>query len=188
MASLTPVLVSFCPPEVKVCKVTCGENHTAVITEEGRLYTFGDNKTGQLGTGDNTQRNTPSLVNFSADTRVIQIAAGGAHGQGHTIAVVESGSIYSWGSNSEGQLGLGDLVNRNTPTIIPALDKRRIFKIACGWTSSACLVASQRPKILPVNKCGVLGDFNLLPFELILCVLRPVFPNFQNTQSDNGLS
>ncbi|KAH3761505.1 ADPribosylation factor subfamily protein [Pelomyxa schiedti] len=178
-ASSVPVPVDFFPSQgLRVTQVACGDNHTAVVTEIGALYTFGDNKSGQLGTGDNTPRNTPTLVVFGLSTiaRVQQIAAGGAYGQGHTIAVLaDTGSMYSWGANNYGQLGLGDLVNRNAPTVVSALENRRIFKVACGWLFSACIIAASKP--VPVftrpSSSGtvVLGHFGSLSAEIMYQIL-----------------
>ncbi|KAH3761042.1 ADPribosylation factor subfamily protein [Pelomyxa schiedti] len=178
-ASSVPVSVDFFPSQgLKVTQVACGDNHTAIITETGALYTFGDNKSGQLGTGDNSPRNSPTLVVFGLSTTaaVRQVAAGGAYGQGHTIALLaDTGSMYSWGANNYGQLGLGDLNNRNTPTLVSVLENRRIFKIACGWLFSACIIAASKP--VPVftrpssSETVMIGLFGSLSPEVIYQIL-----------------
>ncbi|XP_047736687.1 X-linked retinitis pigmentosa GTPase regulator-like [Hyalella azteca] len=49
--------------------------------------------------------------------RVVLVACGRAH----TIAATETGGIYSWGHNDEGQLGTGDTEDRDTPQLVLSL-------------------------------------------------------------------
>ncbi|KAH3765907.1 ADP ribosylation factor 1 [Pelomyxa schiedti] len=176
-STLIPVQVEyFSASSLKVTRVACGDNHTVVITEAGKLYTFGDNRSGQLGLGDNITRNVPTLVNALQASRVTQIAAGGAYGHGHTLAVVEPSVLYSWGANSYGQLGLGDFENRNLPCVVP-LEGRNILKISCGWLSSACILpASSHTTVISPSDTdsNVIGAFSFLPADVmhqIMCYL-----------------
>ena len=74
---------------------------------------------------------------------ITQVAAGGAFGCAHSLALSQAGHIFSWGANEHGQLGLGDLTNRNIPTVVDALLSKKIVQIACGWLHSACVVEHQ---------------------------------------------
>ncbi|NBO99244.1 MAG: hypothetical protein EBU90_03835 [Proteobacteria bacterium] len=71
---------------------------------------FGQNTFGQLGTGDNEPRLTPTKIGSKNDW--IKINAGNYH----SVAVDSTGVLWSFGKNDFGQLGLGDLKNRNSPT------------------------------------------------------------------------
>ncbi|KAH3758353.1 ADPribosylation factor subfamily protein [Pelomyxa schiedti] len=171
-----PERVSLLPERAHM--VACGDNHTMAVSEAGHLFAFGDNSTGQLGLGDLTQRNIPTLVN--GIPRVHQIAAGGAFGQGHTIAVAgDTGITYSWGSNKCGQLGHGDFENRNIPTVILALQSRRIIKISCGWLHSACIAQSpQQLAVTPRSPSrSLMGDFSTLPGETLFQILQYLGPS-----------
>ncbi|KAJ6871206.1 ultraviolet-B receptor UVR8-like [Populus alba x Populus x berolinensis] len=44
----------------------------------------------------------------------------------------EDGQVFSWGWNKYGQLGVGDSIDRNTPTQVP-IEGCRPKKVACGW-------------------------------------------------------
>lgn len=48
-------------------------------------------------------------------------------------------SLFSWGKNRHGQLGLGDCVTRRTPTLVRALEKRSIISVSAGDYHSACV-------------------------------------------------
>ena len=54
-------------------QVSCGERHTLAIDSEGYLWAWGDNSFGQLGLGDNTDRDNPTKVN---DKKWLQVACG----------------------------------------------------------------------------------------------------------------
>jgi alpha-tubulin suppressor-like RCC1 family protein len=66
-----------------------------------------------LGLGDKKIRLTPAKL--PGLTGVKAIAAGGAH----SLALTESGEMYAWGSNDDGQLGLAEGKKRLTPTKVP---------------------------------------------------------------------
>lgn len=76
------------------------------MCEGGELFTWGQNTHGQLGVrSQTTLTRKPQLVERLKGIPLAQIAAGGAH----SITVSLSGAVYSWGKNSFGQLGLGDM-------------------------------------------------------------------------------
>lgn len=74
---------------------------------EGKLYTWGRNERGQLGHGDTTQRNYPSVVTGLAGRNIIT----GAGGKFHSAVVTDDGKSYTFGSNAAGQLGTGSVKN-----------------------------------------------------------------------------
>ena len=88
----------------------------ATITD-GTLWTWGSNAYGQLGHNNQTKYSSPVQIpgtNWSA------ICAGG---NGNcTAATKTDGTLWSWGYNTEGRLGLNDLTNRSSPTQIPGTD------------------------------------------------------------------
>jgi alpha-tubulin suppressor-like RCC1 family protein len=121
--------------EKKVSKVTCGWSHTAVITEDGQVYIWGRNNSAQLGLGHTDHKFTPQKLSSLSHVNITHIACGGEH----TIAVDESGTVYSWGANDHGQLGLGDTESRTVPTPITELGQVRVKSLACGWSHSMIL-------------------------------------------------
>ncbi|KAH9323751.1 hypothetical protein KI387_018390, partial [Taxus chinensis] len=82
--------------------IAAAKHHTIVATQGGEVFTWGSNREGQLGyTAVDTQP-TPRRVSF-LKPRVIAVAAANKH----SAAVTESGEVYTWGCNKEGQLGYG---------------------------------------------------------------------------------
>ncbi|KAK1999452.1 BTB/POZ domain-containing protein [Colletotrichum falcatum] len=78
--------------------------HTAILTTDpvSNLYVCGVGRGGRLGLGDeNTQFRFVPVQGSLADKRVTQVALG----QNHTMAVTDAGELWTWGSNSNSQLG-----------------------------------------------------------------------------------
>ncbi|CAN6470724.1 unnamed protein product [Victoria cruziana] len=91
---------------VKIIHVSCGEHHTAAISEDGEVYTWGLGSMGQLGHcslqyGD--KELVPRRVVSLESVMVKDVACGGVH----TCALTEKGALYTWGGGRDGQLGLG---------------------------------------------------------------------------------
>ncbi|XP_015760030.1 PREDICTED: X-linked retinitis pigmentosa GTPase regulator-like isoform X1 [Acropora digitifera] len=118
-----------------VVHLACGDEHSAVVTESGKLYTFGSNDWGQLGHGNTVQLSRPKLVKLLKPDKVKLVAAG----RNHTIVSTESRNLFSFGCGSEGQLGHGDCKNSNVPKAIEALSDQLFKMIACGSEFSAVI-------------------------------------------------
>ncbi|XP_078065271.1 putative E3 ubiquitin-protein ligase HERC3 [Mustelus asterias] len=107
----------------KTIHISCGEEHTAVLTKDGFVYTFGAGSYGQLGHNSTMDEIKPHLVGYLFGNKVSQIACGSYH----TLAFVpSSGKIYSFGRGEKGQLGNGETSDRLVPlpvNIINTSDK-----------------------------------------------------------------
>ncbi len=91
-------------------QVSAGYSHTCGVRTDGSLWCWGGNVDGQLGLGDTTRRREPTRVGSATDWRQV-----GAAGGSHTCGVRTDGSLWCWGSNVDGQLGLGDAMDRLSP-------------------------------------------------------------------------
>lgn len=90
-----------------------GEAHTVAIKSDGSLWAWGSNSRGQLGTPA-VASYTATPVRVGTDTNWRQIAAG----NDFTLAIKTDGSLWAWGDNTAGQLGLGDVTRRSEPTLV----------------------------------------------------------------------
>ena len=109
-------------PRPRFISVACGEDSTFAVTDTGKVYSWGSNDYGQLGISDQTAemlktpgglyfRSVPYFVSGLQNAFIVAITAGAYH-----VAVLsDMGQVYLWGSNSEGQLGMGDFSQRNLP-------------------------------------------------------------------------
>ncbi|XP_058241590.1 probable E3 ubiquitin-protein ligase HERC3 isoform X3 [Hemibagrus wyckioides] len=132
----------------KVVYISCGEEHTAALTKDGGLFTFGNGSRGQLGHDSTNNEPLPRRVLELMGTEVSQIACG----RHHTLAFVPStGLVYAFGCNVQGQLGLGIKGNATIPLPVrniqpPFLnnsqtDQYSISRIHCGGDHSFLLLS-----------------------------------------------
>lgn len=100
------------------------------ITIDGRVYVFGGNQFGQLGTGASQGETLPRLLEDPClESKLVKMVSCGAR---HSAILLEDGQVFSWGWNKYGQLGVGDSIDRNTPTQV-AIEGCRPKMVACGW-------------------------------------------------------
>ena len=92
-----------------IIQISAGFKYSLALDNNGQIYAFGYNLYGQLGLGDNNNRNIPTLI--SNLTNIIQISSGYTH----SLALNNNGQVYAFGNNFAGQLGLGDKKDRNIP-------------------------------------------------------------------------
>jgi alpha-tubulin suppressor-like RCC1 family protein len=134
----------ICSPELnkylsnkKIIDICCGECYTLVLTNSGEVYAWGRNEFGQIGnekSGGNECQLIPIKVNGFNDEKVKQISCGFEH----SMALTESGRVFSWGSNKSRQLGHNNKDYRvNKPS--PVLLSNEIQKISCGQYHSLLL-------------------------------------------------
>ncbi|KAF7219605.1 probable E3 ubiquitin-protein ligase HERC4 [Nothobranchius furzeri] len=99
----------------KVIYISCGEDHTAALTKEGGVFTFGAGGYGQLGHNSTNHEINPRKVFELMGSVVTQIACG----RQHTLAFTpSSGKMNSFGLGGNGQLGTNSTCNRKSPSAV----------------------------------------------------------------------
>jgi alpha-tubulin suppressor-like RCC1 family protein len=94
-------------------KVDGSRTSTFAIKTGGTLWAWGYNGVGQLGQGNTTVRSSPVQVGTGTDWS--NISASGQNVGQFVLALKTGGTLWSWGGNGYGQLGLGDTTNRSSP-------------------------------------------------------------------------
>ncbi|KAJ9528699.1 hypothetical protein QJQ45_020596 [Haematococcus lacustris] len=162
----------------RIVSAAAGSAHSLALASDGSLFTWGDGSHGQLGHSQlqhiaammpaNNPITMPSAqkisrldpASLSPDNRVTAISAG-AH---HSIALTVGGAILSFGANSMGQLGTGDLQDRWKPTRVPlALPEEgqpclRVVQLACGAAHSVALFSNQGSLEVRTAGCNAYGQ------------------------------
>lgn len=151
----------------EVIAVAAGTSFTVALTRLGDVYTWGDNTSGQLGNGDNTQQNLPVL----ATTSIAQISAGG----GHVLALRYNGTVAAWGKGTDGQLGDAANSDRNAPVSV-AGGLTSVVKVAAGGLHSLALKSDGTAWAWGANANGQLATGNLSPANQPGAVLDQALP------------
>jgi alpha-tubulin suppressor-like RCC1 family protein len=99
----------------KIKNICCGDFHNIILNENDEVYVCGHNEFGQLGLGDNYNRNTYTKLEHNIG-KIKNIYCG----DNHNIILNDNNEIYVCGDNTFGQLGLGD--NYNIINIFTMLD------------------------------------------------------------------
>ena len=104
---------------------SAGTNFVVAIDKDGNLWGAGSNYRGYLGSGSTTSANiTNEFKLIKSGTNFVKIASGCEH----TIAIDKDGYLWSWGENTYGQLGLGSLEDKSSPTLVTSYTKFKEIK------------------------------------------------------------
>lgn len=111
--------------------------------------------------------NASENVNLVAPTRlstllnidIAFVAAGSA--SVHCVALDVNGRCYTWGRNEKGQLGHGDFLQRNTPTLVTALTRHMVVKAGAGRSHTVVVTEDGVSLSFGWNKHGQLGSGSL---------------------------
>ncbi|GAA0434071.1 hypothetical protein Acor_08400 [Acrocarpospora corrugata] len=150
----TPVLAGR--TDLQFTDVALGGSHAVAKAADGTVWAWGFNTSGQLGDGGVVNRsNTP--VRVVGLTNVVAVYAGGAF----SMAKRSDGSVWAWGSNVAGQLGIGGGPNRFAPVQVPALTG--VLKISLGGRHGLALLGNGHLSSWGDNANGQLGTGNTVP-------------------------
>ncbi|XP_059578286.1 probable E3 ubiquitin-protein ligase HERC6 isoform X1 [Alligator mississippiensis] len=154
---------SFIPKKIdglsnhRVLQVTCGHYHSLALTQDGRVFSWGQNGHGQLGLGKEfPSQAIPQQVVSLNGIPLAQVAAGGAH----SFALSLSGVVYGWGRNSARQLGLSQANTKEQvfkPWSVAALKSIGVIYIGCGDEHTAVLTQDGSVFTFGDNSAGQLG-------------------------------
>ncbi|NWY96474.1 RPGR regulator, partial [Loxia curvirostra] len=134
--------------------ISCGDEHTAVITGKGKLYMFGSNDWGQLGLGSKNTVSKPTCVKALKPEKPKLAVCG----RNHTLVYTEKGNVYAAGGNSEGQLGLGDTEERTTFHLIRFFtNQHKIKQLSAGSYTSAAVTEDGQLFVWGDNSEGQIG-------------------------------
>jgi alpha-tubulin suppressor-like RCC1 family protein len=119
-----------------ITDVDCGSSHTVMLVD-GELYVCGFNDFGQLGTGDEDQRNEPTRVQIPGAISIVKAVCGG----NHTVVIYKKSDnknyAVSMGNNLRGQLGQNNILNNHITQPTPVVDGSNvelsdIRDVVCG--------------------------------------------------------
>lgn len=98
-------------------KAVAGGHHTAVLRANGSLWAWGWNEEGRVGDGTTLNRAGAVAVVYESNGATLQSFKDVDAGWGHTAAVRGDGTVWTWGRNGYGRLGVGDIAPRNAGAV-----------------------------------------------------------------------
>ena len=120
-------------------QVSLSLTHSACVKNDGTLWVWGANAyLGQLGLGDGNPRSSPVQVGSLTNWKQVSL-----HSRQHTACLRTDGTLWTWGNNNRGQLGLGDITNRSSPVQVGSLTNWKL--VAGGFYGVACISSDDLP-------------------------------------------
>ena len=163
MSSPEPIAVGGVLAGKVIKSISAGGFHTCALDELGKVYCWGNNINGQIGSGSPTPQiiNSPSLVAGSLSSlSVSSVSAGGSH-----TCAIASKKVYCWGANVYNQIGSGS----TSPSIIPSsnivtgLSSLNISLVSSGGNHTCALDELGSIYCWGYNYYGQIGSGSLMP-------------------------
>jgi alpha-tubulin suppressor-like RCC1 family protein len=153
--STVPVTVTGLPTDVVA--IAAGI-HSMALHEDGTIRTWGFNRDGQLGDGTAINSSVPVTVSgLPANKEVEAVAAGHVH----SVALLDDGTLWTWGANTEGQLGNGTttIAPTTTPQSVTGLPAdKKVVAVAAGHFHNVTLLDDGTVQTWGNNFFGQLGN------------------------------
>ena len=135
-------------PSIK--QISCGMNFSICLSNDLRLYSFGNNAYGQLGIGNNYNATSPQEIITLKDVEFVEC------GCNYVICNTIDDELYSWGDNSRGQRGNSNINSESLPEKCKFDLDDVVIDIKCGFNHTLLLTANQK-----VYSCGNNEDLQL---------------------------
>lgn len=147
-ASLTPITVTGLSD---VAAITAGGSHGAALRKDGSVWCWGYDTEGQLGGASESDGYALAPVRVVGLPSARSLAAGGAF----TLALCEDRTVWAWGSNTYGQLGVANGGVRQAPLRVPNVAD--VVQIAAGTKHAIAVTADGKVWTWGSDDHGQLG-------------------------------
>ena len=150
---------------VQMVQIATGLDHVLALRADGTLWGWGYGDVGQVGATFRTVQILDSLgvdvlALYTAERQPVRIALPPlvevVAGARFSMAIARNGTLWAWGANGSGQLGLGDPLDRYLPMPIHGLTG--IAHLAAGYVHSLAINEEGKLYAWGDNKFGQLGD------------------------------
>lgn len=133
-------------------EIVGGGNHSLALKSNGEVWSWGGNFYGQLGNNGTYYNNESSPVLVVGAHSFVKVAAG----LYHSLALKVDGSVFSWGYNANGELGINDTTTCSSP--MQVVGNHSFIDIKAGGYHSLALKANGECWSWGYNGSGELGD------------------------------
>jgi alpha-tubulin suppressor-like RCC1 family protein len=112
-----------------------GADYSLAVDVNGTVWTWGANDSGQLGNGSASPSHSPLPSSIVGVSNVVAVAAGSYHAR----VLRADGTVWAWGNNADGELGVAGLVSGQTNSPVQSMLPTQIVAIAAGDSHSVAL-------------------------------------------------
>ena len=152
----------------KIKKIFVAQYHSCALSEDGLMFCWGYNSSGQLGTGDRVDSPVPVQVGGALAGKVVTDIGG----TNNATCAIADGKIYCWGTNNNGITGAGisststssyiaspSLVSAtNTPTTLPTNYTATALSTSGSRSKLMCAIVSGKAYCWGANNSGSVGN------------------------------
>jgi alpha-tubulin suppressor-like RCC1 family protein len=132
--------------------ISAGERHSIAIKTDGTLWAWGCNTCGELGNGSVAKTSSP-VREITSSTNWCRVSAGDRE----SAAIKTDGTLWSWGTNLDGQLGDNTVVNKCSP-VREISSSTTWCEVSLGTIRSAAIKTDGTLWSWGWGTCGQLGD------------------------------
>nr|XP_022334597.1 serine/threonine-protein kinase Nek9-like isoform X1 [Crassostrea virginica] len=137
-----------------VIHVSCGEDFTLCVADEGKVHAFGSNYYGCLGMEEEDDAVlSPVPIPFFSSNPVEEISCG----ENHVAALTMDGEVYTWGCGEFGRLGLGSEDDFSIPQKVATPGKHLFKHVVCGSDGTFLITVNGRVLAAGSNEHNKLG-------------------------------
>uniref|UniRef100_A0A3B3ZX42 RCC1-like domain-containing protein n=1 Tax=Periophthalmus magnuspinnatus TaxID=409849 RepID=A0A3B3ZX42_9GOBI len=121
----------------KVVQVSCGQDHSLFLTDQGKVYSCGWGADGQTGLGHH--QTSPCPMELGGELTGVQVQQVSTYAD-CSLALSQDGELYGWGNSEYRQLAMAtDQAQVNSPCRLPLPDCGRVVQAVCGGSQVAVL-------------------------------------------------
>jgi alpha-tubulin suppressor-like RCC1 family protein len=162
----TPTPILGLPRGIKVTALTSSWEGSGALLANGDYYNWGYNAAGQLGNDSTANSALPVEVELAHP--VVQVFQGGSGPKnGQTIAILRDGSVWTWGNNDRGQLGIGSRTNSAVPVRVHVPKNVTFVRVSSGGYATYAIDATGHLWAWGDNRSGQLGTGSFRPFATL---------------------
>ncbi|XP_018392854.1 PREDICTED: RCC1 and BTB domain-containing protein 1-like [Cyphomyrmex costatus] len=150
----TPMQVKSILSTKKIVHISCGMTFTMAVTDNGEVYSWGNNDVSQLGINNSVDQTTPWQVISLRNVVIAKVACGFEH----TLALTDEGDLYAWGGNNYGQLGIGKRTDCKPVKVEHEMG--RVSDIAAVYCKDISIAVNQKGCVYVWGNCYGLSVMN----------------------------
>lgn len=178
------------PAGVSFTSFSSGIGHSLGLGDDGKVYAWGQNNLGQIGTGSGgsgfptpvpspVEVSTPSGLSFTKVRAAVN----------RSFAFANDGTVYGWGENSVGQLGNGETNNKQfLPIEVTTPMGVTFVELSGGITHTLALGSDGKTYAFGANNVGQLGDGSYIDRLVPVEVAVPSGISFTSVSAGNYFS